>query len=99
MYIQHARNHPHDDTTPASHTVYITILHQAITAGGISHNRKLLILQLDLISFARQWLLTIMMNLKVVQKYHQAYMNGIVHYNRTSIEHSKTHLFEQQLTV
>lgn len=61
--------------------------------------QKARILQLNLISSARQWLLTVMMNLKVVQKYHQAYMNGTDHYNRTSNKHSKTHLFEQQLTV
>ena len=40
-----------------------------------------------------------MTDLTVVQKYHWTYMNGTSHYNRTSNKHSKTHLFEQQLTV
>lgn len=37
--------------------------------------------------------------LKMVQKYHWTYMNGTDHYDRTINKHSKTHLFEQQLTV
>jgi hypothetical protein len=94
MYVPFARNHPHDDPIPASHTVYIIILHQVIINEGISHNRKTVILQLDLI-----WTRDRMTNLKVVQKYHQAYMNGKVHYDTTCNKHSKTHLFEQQLTV
>jgi hypothetical protein len=99
MYIPCARNHPHDDPIPASHTVYITIVHQVITTGDISHNRKLVILQLDLISFAKTMTPDSYDELKMVQKYHWTYMNGTDHYDRTINKHSKTHLFEQQLTV